>query len=86
MAFNKRKKAFSNRKKVCAFCEERINYVDYKNVELLNKYISATGQIKAKAMTGTCAKHQRKVANAIKRARYVALMPYVVIRARNLAK
>lgn len=86
MTYNKRKKNFSNRRKVCAFCEEKLNYVDYKNVELLNKYVSATGQIKAKAITGTCAKHQRKVANAIKRARFVALMPYSVVRARNLTK
>ncbi|QDF64906.1 30S ribosomal protein S18 [Mycoplasma nasistruthionis] len=59
-----------------------MSYVDYKNVELLNKFVSATGQIKAKSSTGTCAKHQRKVANAIKRARIIALMPYHVVRAR----
>ncbi|WP_435129378.1 30S ribosomal protein S18 [Mycoplasma sp. 6243] len=86
MAYIKRKKNFSNRKKVCAFCEEKVNYVDFKNVELLFKYISGTGSIKAKSMTGTCAKHQRKVANAIKRARFMALMPYTIVRTRNLSK
>ncbi|WP_036452837.1 30S ribosomal protein S18 [Mycoplasma buteonis] len=82
MAYIKRKKAFQGRRKFCEFCENGMTYVDYKNVELLKKYVTATGQIKAKATTGTCAKHQRKVANAIKRARFVALMPYSVVRAR----
>ncbi|VEU70404.1 30S ribosomal protein S18 [Mycoplasmopsis glycophila] len=82
MAYTKRKKAFQGRKRVCEFCENKIFYVDYKNVELLKKFISATGQIKGKSTTGVCAKHQRKVATAIKRARFVALMPYTIVRAR----
>ncbi|RIV16428.1 30S ribosomal protein S18 [Mycoplasmopsis gallopavonis] len=82
MAYSKRKKAFQGKRKSCEFCDNNVTYVDYKNVELLKKFVSATGQIKAKATTGTCAKHQRKVANAIKRARFIALMPYSVVRAR----
>ncbi|CCP24423.1 30S ribosomal protein S18 [Mycoplasmopsis cynos] len=86
MAYIKRKKVFAGRRKVCIFCEENQHYVDYKNTELLNKFISATGQIKAKSLTGTCAKHQRKVANAIKRARFMALIPYTIVRARLMSK
>ncbi len=86
MAYNKRKKVFAGRRKVCSFCENKSQYVDYKDVELLNNFISATGQIKAKSITGTCAKHQRKVSNAIKRARFIAFMPYTVVRVRNLSK
>ncbi|QKT05236.1 30S ribosomal protein S18 [Mycoplasma sp. OR1901] len=86
MAYNKRKKVFSGRRRVCSFCESKSQYVDYKDVELLNNFISATGQIKARSITGTCAKHQRKVSNAIKRARFIAFMPYTVVRVRNLSK
>ncbi|WP_324673246.1 30S ribosomal protein S18 [Mycoplasma sp. 888] len=82
MAFYKNKKGFINRRRSCEFCDNKMTYVDYKNIDLLHKYITATGQIKPKASTGTCAKHQRKVANAIKRARFIALMPYHVVRPR----
>ncbi|UUD36626.1 30S ribosomal protein S18 [Mycoplasmopsis citelli] len=83
MAFNpKRKKGFAPRKKFCEFCTEKMPYLDYKNVELLSKYVSANGQIKSKSNTGACAKHQRKLATAIKRARFMALMPYTVVRVR----
>ncbi|WP_025755599.1 30S ribosomal protein S18 [Mycoplasmopsis cricetuli] len=83
MAFNpKRKKGFIFKKKVCEFCVEKLTYIDYKNVELIGKYVNATGQIKSKSNTGTCAKHQRKLATAIKRARFMALMPYTIIRVR----
>ncbi|UUM19592.1 MULTISPECIES: 30S ribosomal protein S18 [unclassified Mycoplasma] len=83
MAFiNKRKKGFTPRRKFCEFCSEKMAYLDYKNVELLSRYISANGQIKSKANTGACAKHQRKLATAIKRARFMALMPYSIVRVR----
>ncbi|WP_036464820.1 30S ribosomal protein S18 [Mycoplasmopsis sturni] len=83
MAFNKkRKKGFNSRKKYCDFCSEKVTYIDYKNTDTLAKFVSATGQIKPKANTGTCAKHQRKLATAIKRARFMALMPYTVVRVR----
>jgi len=65
------------RKKVCQFCAEKIDVIDYKDVELLQKYITDRGKILPKRITGTCAHHQRELAKAIKRARIVALMPYV---------
>ncbi|QDY86676.1 30S ribosomal protein S18 [Mycoplasma anserisalpingitidis] len=82
MNFKKNKKGFGSRRKVCEFCEQNMNYVDYKNLELLKRYISGTGQIKSSSMSGTCAKHQRSVSNAIKRARFVALLPYTIVRVR----
>ncbi|VEU75911.1 30S ribosomal protein S18 [Mycoplasmopsis columboralis] len=83
MAFNKKnKKGFASRRRFCEFCSEKMAYIDYKNVDLLSKYVTATGQIKPKANTGACAKHQRKLATAIKRARFMALMPYTVVRVR----
>lgn len=65
------------RKKVCQFCAEKIEDIDYKDVELLQKYVTDRGKILPKRVTGTCAHHQRVVAKAIKRSRIVALMPYV---------
>ena len=61
----------------------KITYVDYKDVKFLEKFVTNTGQIKPSASTGNCAKDQRKVANAIKRARFMALLPYVKERVRN---
>ena len=65
------------KKKVCQFCAEKIDDIDYKDVELLQKYITDRGKILPKRVTGTCAHHQRVLAKAIKRARIVALLPYV---------
>ena len=65
------------RKKVCAFCAEKIEYIDYKDSARLRKFISERGKILPRRMTGTCAKHQREVQIAIKRARNVALLPYI---------
>ncbi len=65
------------RKKICYFCKNHVEHVDYKDVELLKKYISPSGKITARRITGTCSKHQRMLAQAIKRARYMALLPYV---------
>ena len=70
-------KKFRPRKKVCHFCKRRVDYVDYKDVDLLRKYVSANGRIIPRRTTGTCAKHQRVLANAIKRSREMALLPYV---------
>lgn len=64
-------------KKECLFCKRKINEIDYKNVELLSRFIFYTGKIMPAKKMGTCAKHQRKLATAIKRARYLALLPYV---------
>ena len=64
------------RKKVCAFCAEKSTGIDYKDVEKLKRFIGETGKIAPRRMTGVCAKHQRELAVAIKRARVMALMPY----------
>jgi small subunit ribosomal protein S18 len=65
------------KKKVCAFHRYEHNYIDYKNVELLKEYIAPSGKIKPRKDTGCCAKHQRTLALAIKRARHLALLPFV---------
>ncbi len=64
------------RKKVCAFCQNKVESIDYKDVNLLKKYITEGGKILPRRMTGTCAKHQRVLAKAIKRARLVDLLPF----------
>lgn len=65
------------RRKSCAFCKDKIAEVDYKNVNQLRRFISERGKIRAPRMTGACRRHQRQVAVAIKRAREMALLPYV---------
>ncbi|MBO4252057.1 MAG: 30S ribosomal protein S18 [Clostridia bacterium] len=64
------------RKKVCAFCQAKAESIDYKDVNTLKKYITEGGKILPRRMTGTCAKHQRLLASAIKRARIVDLLPF----------
>ena len=86
MAFNKtdrpegakmrRPGGMRRRKKVCVFCGKENNEIDYKDVAKLRKYVSERGKILPRRITGTCAKHQRAVTGAIKRARHLALMPY----------
>lgn len=65
------------RRKVCAFCVDKVEYIDYKDIAKLRKYMSERAKILPKRATGTCAKHQRALTEAIKRARQVALLPYV---------
>lgn len=65
------------RRKVCRLCVNKINAVDYKDVDLLRRFVTERGKIMTRRMTGTCAKHQRIVSAAVKRARTVALLPYV---------
>jgi small subunit ribosomal protein S18 len=65
------------RRKVCIFCEDKISYIDYKEAGKLRKFISEHGKILPRRVSGTCAKHQRELQTAIKRARHVALLPYV---------
>ncbi len=65
------------RKKVCAFCTEKAEYIDYKDVAKLRKFITERGKIAPRRSTGVCAKHQRELAVAIKRARTMALLPYI---------
>jgi ribosomal protein S18 len=64
------------KKKVCYFCREKIEYIDYKDVAVLRKYMSDRAKIRSRRVTGNCAHHQREVALAIKNAREMALMPY----------
>ncbi len=71
------KKQRVGRKKVCYFTKNNIEYIDYKDVELLKRFISANGKIIPRRVTGTKAKYQRMLATAIKRARQMALLPYV---------
>ena len=65
------------RKKVCSFCVDRVEHIDYKDLPRLRKYVSERAKIIPRRVTGTCAFHQRELTVAIKRARYMALMPYV---------
>jgi small subunit ribosomal protein S18 len=64
------------KKKVCIFCKDRIDYVDYKDVNLLRKFMSDRGKIRARRVSGNCAQHQREVAVALKTSRELALLPY----------
>ena len=65
------------RKKVCSFCVDKVDSIDYKDVPRLRKYVSERSKIIPRRVTGTCAFHQRMLTFAIKRARHVALMPYI---------
>ena len=64
------------RRKVCTFCADKIESIDYKDSGLLKKMVAENGKILPKRMTGTCAGHQRELTTAIKRARHVALLPF----------
>ena len=66
-----------SRRKVCAFCVDKVETVDYKDVAKLRRYLSERGKIVPRRVTGTCARHQRQLTVAIKRARHLALLPYV---------
>ena len=67
---------YYSRPKFCQFCSDKELAIDYKKVELLKRYITDDGKIRPRRQTGTCAKHQREVAAAIKRARHIALLPF----------
>jgi small subunit ribosomal protein S18 len=68
------------RRKSCLFCKDKVEEVDYKNVNQLRRYISEKGKIRNRRITGACRRHQRQVAVAVKRAREMALLPYVEAR------
>lgn len=74
---NYRSNRYYTRSKVCQFCTDKSLEIDYKNTELLQRYIDETGKIRPRRQTGACAKHQRAVAKAIKNARHIALLPFV---------
>jgi small subunit ribosomal protein S18 len=67
---------FFSQPRVCQFCTDRNAIIDYKNVDLLRRFVQEDGKIRPRRQTGTCAKHQREVANAVKRARHIALLPF----------
>jgi small subunit ribosomal protein S18 len=71
-----RNRRFVTRPKFCQFCGDKNLVIDYKNVELMSRFINETGKIRPRRQTGTCAKHQREVATAIKNARHIALLPF----------
>ncbi len=73
------KKAWARkpRTKVCQFCREKAEWVDYKDTQLLRKFLSDRGKIRARRVTGACSQHQRDIATAIKNAREMALLPYM---------
>ena len=67
----------TRRKRICRFCENRVAYVDYKDPKKLNKFTTDVGKIIPRRTSGTCARHQRQLVKAIKRARHLALIPFV---------
>ena len=71
-----KKKFFYRRKRVCKFCVEKLEYIDYKDVKMLQQFIPERGKILPRRISGTCALHQRKLQNAIKRARTAAMLPF----------
>ena len=73
---NDRRPNKKGRRKVCAFCVEKVECIDYKDVNKLNKFTSDRAKILPRRVTGTCAYHQRELTTAIKRARMIALLPY----------
>ena len=86
MAFNRNDRGDSpmkrrggrRRKKVCVFCGEKNGEIDYKDTNKLKRYVSERGKILPRRITGNCAKHQRALTVAVKRARHIALMPYTM--------
>jgi small subunit ribosomal protein S18 len=72
-----RRSGFFRRRRVCKFCAEKIDYINYKDVRLLAPFLPERGKIQPRRISGTCAMHQRKLQTAIKRARQLALVPYV---------
>jgi len=70
------RRRYYSRPRVCLFCTEPETKIDYKNVDLMRRFVTESGKIRPRRQTGTCAKHQREVARAIKRARHLALLQY----------
>jgi small subunit ribosomal protein S18 len=75
-ARGRRKGGFIRRRRVCRFCAEKIDYIDYKDVKLLGAFVPERGKIIPRRISGTCATHQRMLASAVKRARNAAFLPY----------
>ncbi|MCA9933264.1 MAG: 30S ribosomal protein S18 [Ardenticatenaceae bacterium] len=71
------RRKFRRRRKICAFCVDHVKEIDYKQADMLGRYINEYGRIRPRRQNGTCAKHQRALAVAVKRARHIALLPFV---------
>ncbi|MGB2895825.1 MAG: 30S ribosomal protein S18 [Anaerolineales bacterium] len=76
------RKQYSRRPRLCKFCADKTTHINYKQQELLKRYIKESGKIRSRRETGNCARHQRAVSGAIKRARHMALLPFTVERLR----
>lgn len=74
----KRERGRRPRKRVCSFCVDKVESIDYKETHKLRKYITERGKILPRRISGNCAKHQRQVTIAVKRARNIALLPYII--------
>jgi len=74
----RRRAPFPVRRKVCRFCAEKVRDIDYKQIQILRTFLTESGKILSSRITGTCAGHQRQLSKGIKRARNLALLPYVV--------
>ena len=72
-----RERRFFSRPKICAFCSDKNLHIDYKMADMLKRYVTEDGKIRPRRQTGTCARHQRELAGAVKRARHIAILPYV---------
>ncbi len=77
---------YAPRRRVCAFCVEHVKTIDYKDVDRLRRYLSDRAKIEPTRRSGVCAKHQRALTTAIKRARHLALLPFVPIQSLNAAR
>jgi len=66
------------RRKVCSFCVDKIEFIDYKDINRLRRFTNERGKIVPRRMSGNCAKHQRQLSESVKRARVVALLPYII--------
>ena len=76
------RRRYSRRPKVCQFCADRGKIIDYKQTDTLKRFVNEHGKIRSRRETGNCAKHQRQIARAIKRARHLALLPFATDRLR----
>jgi len=74
------KRQYARKKKVCRFCVERIDFIDYKKVEMLQPFVQERGKVLPRRLTGTCSRHQRWLSTAIARARNIALLPFATER------
>ena len=77
------KKRKNSKRRPCMFCLDKMEYIDYKNVEVISKFINTHGKILSSRVTGTCARHQRGLSTAIKRARIMAVIPFTSERIRR---